>query len=102
MASAATSSTAVDLGEKPYNLLTVEIPTMTSAGDLYIQGSIDGTTYRRCRASSSGVVGAIAAYVLSSITQCMVAFPEFHCRYVKIETSTATVDNAFSFNIILS
>ena len=46
MASAATSTPSIDLA-RGWNNVMLEVPTMVSAAEIYIQGSSDNSTFRR-------------------------------------------------------
>jgi hypothetical protein len=85
---AATFSTAVDLGGS-YRYYAIEIPTMTSATDIYIQGaSTDGGTYRRiyfATEDSSPVVCQFPSSVTNGIYAIVGPLP----RYVRTEYSSA-------------
>lgn len=79
------------------------IPSMASGCDVYLQGSADGTTYKRLRWSAAGTGAGTstpaARFVDSSITLCLVPFGRPGVPYLKIELSTAMT--ATSANIVV-
>jgi hypothetical protein len=102
MASATTFSSGVDL-QKAWNKISVEIPTMASGSDVYLQGSIDGTTYRRvCHAPNTNSATVGGQFVTSGVTNVIVPFNNAHVRFVRIELSSATSDTPYTFNVICS
>lgn len=84
---ATTFSTSVDLGGS-YRYYAIEIPTMTSATDIYIQGSSDNSTFRRiyfATEDASPVVMTFPSSVTNGIYAVVGALP----RYVRTEYSSA-------------
>jgi hypothetical protein len=81
----------------------IQIPTMASGTDVYLQGSLDGTTFYRVRWSAAGTgVGTTTpaqVFVNSSVTQALVPLNPPAVKQVKIELSTAMT--ATSCNIVL-
>lgn len=101
MASAGTLTPAVDL-QRSWKNVFLEIPTMTSNTQHYIQGSSSNTTYRRIyhpQQNSPAPVGA-AFIVDSAVTNALIPIPA-GIRYLKIET-TATVNDGAVYRIICS
>jgi hypothetical protein len=103
MASGATLlTTAVDIGEI-CRIVRLHIPTMTSNTDIYIQGSHDGTTYRRIYAQiwSTSALLHSPLKIASGISQAMVELQGAQgYRYLKIEFSTAITATAPTFRVI--
>jgi hypothetical protein len=87
-ASGATVSTAVQLGHS-FRGYALEIPTMASGTDIYLQGSTDeGTTYRRiyfATEDSSPVVAQFPSSVTNGIYPIVGLLPD----RVRVEFSTA-------------
>lgn len=81
----------------------IQIPTMTSGTDVYLQGSLDGTTFYRMRwgakGTGTGTSTPAQQFVNSSITQALVPFDPPSVLQVKIELSTAMT--ATSCNIAI-
>ena len=98
-ASGATVSTAVDLGHS-FRSYSIEIPTMASGTDIYIQGSTnEGTTYRRIYFStedSSPVAIQFPSNVTNGIYPVVAALPQL----VRVEFSTAITATAPTIKFI--
>lgn len=98
-ASGATLSTGLDLGGS-YKAYALEIPTMASGTDIYLQGSVDGgTTYRRIyfkTEDSSPVVVQFPSSVTNGIYQVDAALPSL----VKVEFSTAITATSPTIRLI--
>lgn len=94
-AAAATFSTAVDLGGS-FRHYSIQIPTMTSATDIYIQGSNDNSTFYRlyfATEDNSPVVCHFPSSVTNGIFGIVGSLP----RYVRTEYTSA---NTGAGNII--
>lgn len=102
IASGATLSTYVDIA-RSYKTLYLEIPTLSTASNIFIQGAAtaDGT-YRRIFNPSinSSTVGINVFQVLTAASNGYVPIPN-GIRFLKVETSTS-VGNGATFNIICS
>lgn len=101
IASNTTLTSQVDLG-KAYDKVVLEIPTMPSGCDIFLQGaSSDGGTFRRIyNAGSNPDTTPLAVQFDSSITNCFVETPAF-CRYMKVELSASGMsDNSATFNFV--
>ncbi len=99
--SGATLSSAYDLG-RVWQSAWLEIPTMTSNTQVYIQGSSDGSTYRRIYHPpiNTNVVSANLFAIPSAVTNSIVPIPNGF-QFLKVET-TATVDDGCNFVVICS
>lgn len=103
LSSGVTLSDEIDLG-RGWDLVSVEIPTMTSGTDVYFQAAAtSGGTYRRLhhRLTASDD-SPVAMNVNSSITQAIVPLEFVQSRYLKIELSTAMTATSAQFNVICS
>ena len=101
MATLATLTSAIDVGGS-YKRMLIEIPTMVSGTDIYIQGSnkIDGTFRRIYQSeSSSGTRTNVPLAFGSAITNCLVGFVPV-CQFIKLEFTTAATANAHSFKVV--
>lgn len=100
MTSGTTTSSGFDLGRAFQNVY-LEIPTMASGTDFYIQGSSDGTTFRRLMhpAANSSSVQVHTFVIGSAATNRMVPIPNAF-RYFRVELSTAMTDTVSVFKII--
>jgi hypothetical protein len=100
VASAATASSAIDLGGA-YGNCYLAIQSMTSNSQLHIQASdkLDGT-YSRVQhfPINSATVANNTYTILSSVTNAIVPIPA-GLRYVKVER-TATADSGHSYVIL--
>lgn len=94
MASGATLSTAVNL-QALYEKVYLEVPTMAS-GSLYIQGSSDGSIYRRITQEATP---ASDFEINSAATQRMIAIPPYFQHY-KVESSSGATDTTTTFKFI--
>jgi hypothetical protein len=99
LASAGTSTSALTMpGE--FQRVLLEIPTMTSSSDLYIQGSTDGTTFRRVMQDVAVTTSVqvntftIASAATNRFVPLNAVFP-----YMKVEATTASV-TAVTFKLI--
>lgn len=98
MASGATLlTTPLDCG-RAFARVYLEIPTMASGTDIYIQASSDGTTYRRIY-----LLGDYSTMTVwsagSATTQCHVQVPAGF-RYYKPELTTALTDTVTTWRLI--
>lgn len=103
MASAATFSSAVDLGNG-WNRVSLIIPTMPSGADIYLLGSdtISGT-YRRVFHGPNTNSAVVAGYfVTSAVTNCILPLTNWPLQFCKVELSSATADNAYTFKFVCS
>lgn len=97
MAATATLTSAYDLSPRGWPKCYLDVPTMASASDFYIQASVTETgTYRRITAQDPNQ--ATDFKIASSVTNRIVPIPTGF-RYVKVEASTANTA-ALNFNII--
>lgn len=98
-ASGATSSSQIKM-DRSFNGVYLVVPTMTSNTEMYIQGSDDGTTFRRVFHPSinSSTVSTNKFAIVSGATNCIVPVPN-GLKYYIIETS-ATVDSGCTFKLI--
>ncbi len=102
---AASISTAIDLAGG-FQYVFLEIPVLTgidSASPVYVQGSSDGTTFRRIAYAqlNTSTVAVNDFVIASSASNRMVELPDFAFRYVKVEVSGAATQ-AVGFKIICS
>lgn len=98
--SAATLSDAVDIGELA-TIVRLEIPTITSSS-VYIQGSAEGTTYRRIYKTIENGAGAIVNVPVSfdsTVSQAWVEIPTGY-RYLKVELTSGISDATSTWNIV--
>lgn len=98
MTSGATLSTLIDLGTS-YEGYLLEVPSMSSGGDVYIQGadSSDGT-FRRVYFNASTSTPA-AVQIASSVSNALIPLNARLPQYVKIEVSTAATATPYKFRI---
>ena len=100
LASGATSSSGYDFGRAFQNVY-LEIPSMASGSDFYIQGSSDGTTFRRVMhppVASSSI--QVQTFVIGSAATGRIVQVPAGFRYMKVEVSTALTDTVSTFNFI--
>jgi hypothetical protein len=97
MADGATLSSGFDLGGL-YDELYLKIPTMASAADIYLHGSVDNSTYYRISqppVANTSSVQLNDFRVVSTTSQRFVPIPTGF-QYYKIELSTlASADIGF-------
>lgn len=101
LASAVTSSTEIDIG-KAYSKVLLEIPTMPSGCDVFVQGAREsGGTFRRIyNAGVNADSTPQAVFFDSTITNCFVEIPAY-TRFLKIELSaSAMADNQATFSLV--
>lgn len=100
LASGVTLSSSYDFGGSFRNVY-LEIPTMASGSDFYVQGSSDGAAFKRVMhpvVNTSSI--QIQTFVIgSAATGKMVPVPAGF-RYMKVELSTALTDTTSTFNFI--
>lgn len=103
MASGATVSTGMFTLCRSFHRVYLEVPTMTSGCDIYLQGSSNGTTFRRIKHPPVNTSAAQVHdwYLASSITQRMVEIPAGF-KYIRPELSTAMTATAVDFKLICS
>lgn len=101
MASGGTLTSAYDLG-RMWQSVWLAVPSMTSNSQVQIQGSHDGTTFRRVMHPpiNSSTVGVNVFAISSAATNSIVPIPNGF-QYLKVET-TATVDSGCEFVVICS
>jgi hypothetical protein len=103
MAAAATATASLDLSGA-FHKIILEVPTMTlaAASPIYIQGSSDGSTFRRIAQDTNSATAQTNDLMLASgLANRMVPVSIFGCRYLKIETSAAATAT-ISFKVICS
>ena len=102
IASAATSSSAIDLGGA-YNRIMVGIPTMTSATDIFFRASdaIDGTYRKIYHRSKVDSTTPTAVNFDSSVTNCFVPL-DVAAQFFQIAYTSATTDASQTFKVICS
>lgn len=92
------TSVQVNLG-KPYHLVFVEVPTMTSQTAWSLSASSDGVIYRKLNKTINSSTLQFASYTVgSAITGVIVDVPGGH-QYYQIDT-TAVVSFSAAFKII--
>ena len=102
IASGATLSSAITI-PLSRNHLHLEIPTMASGTDVYIQGSSNGSTFRRLyHGPTISSANPAAVYLNSAVTNCMVDLDSVACEYIKIELSTAMTATSAQFKILIA
>ena len=101
IASGATLSNQADLG-RGWGRISLEIPTMASGTDLFIQAanSTSGTFRRYHHRLTSALDTPAAMNVNSSITNCLLPLEFVNAQYLKVELSTAMTATSASFNFI--
>jgi hypothetical protein len=103
--SGTTLSSEIDLG-KPWNLLSLRVPTMTSGTNIFIQGAgTTGGNFDRiytAAGDSAGDTTPEAWEVDSATCQAIVPFAKPPTRYIKIELSTAMTASSAIFEVICS
>lgn len=101
MASGGTSTGAIDLA-RSWKMVYLEIPSMTSNTQIYINASSDDETYRYTYHPMSNAAAPTGNRFLinSAVTNAMVPIPNGF-RYIKVET-TATVDGSCLFKVVCS
>lgn len=102
IASGATLSSAITIPISR-NHFHLEVPTMASGTDVYIQASIDGTNFRRVVYTptlTNAAPGPI--YLTSAITNCFVNIDILSPEYLKIELSTAMTATSAVFKVVIS
>ncbi len=99
LASAATFS-SIDTFSDGVQAAYLEIPTMTSGADFYLQGSTDGTTFRRIMQPivASSTIQINTFTIGSAATNKIIPIP-LAAPYMRVELSTAPV-TAMTFNFI--
>ena len=102
IASAATSSSAIDLGGA-YNRVMVGIPTMTSATDIFfrVSDTIDGTFRRIYHRSKVDSTTPTAVQFNSSVTNCFVPV-DIAARFFQIAYTSATTEASQTFKVLCS
>ena len=102
IASGATLSSMITI-PIPRNQIQLEIPTMASGTDVYIQASNDGSTFRRVyHGPTISVSNPAALFVNSAVTNCHVDLGVLSNEYIKIELSTAMTATSAQFKILIS
>jgi hypothetical protein len=102
VSSGVTLSDSIDLG-RGWGHVSLEIPSMPSGTDIFIQGSTENGTgvYRRHhhRITNSSD-NPTPMNIDSSITNCFVPLEFVRVRYLKIELGTAMTANAAIFRVV--
>lgn len=101
IASFATSSSGLNIN-RSWTSVYLMIPTMTSNTELYINGSVDGTTYRQIYNPQQNSVNPVGTRFLinSAVTNAFVPIPNGF-KYIKVEAS-AVISFTAAFRIICS
>lgn len=101
IASGATISNQVDLG-RGFNHVSLEIPSMASGTDLFIQAanSSSGTFRKYHHRLTTTNDSPVAINVNSSVTNCFLHLEFVNAQYLKVELSTAMTATSASFNFI--
>lgn len=101
MASGATLSTAIGPTPGGTERMAIEIHTMASGTNVYIQGAMsnDGT-YRRLYQPPVSSATPVAMGVDSSITNCIASFDKVQAQYIKIEIATAMTATTACFTVV--
>lgn len=98
LASNTTLTSALDISRAWRNVY-LEIPTMTSGCDIYLQAADSATgTFRRVYSKVNSATVANPWYILSSITQCLVDVPA-GLRHLKVEITTAMTATSVNFKV---
>ena len=103
IASGLTLSSQVDLG-RGWDHITLEVPTMASGCDIFVQGSNSnsGTFRRFYHRIAEGTDNPTAMNLNSSVTNCLIQLEFVNTRYVKVELSTAMTATSASFAFVCS
>jgi hypothetical protein len=96
---ATTTSDSIDLGHA-WDRVYLRIPTMTSGGTMYIQGSVDNSTFKRVYATDEANGTVQIFQIAQTITNCVVPLPVEGIRYLKVENTTGMTDATTTFKII--
>ena len=101
MASAGTTTGSLDL-QRSWKQMWLEVPTMTSNTELYINASSDSSTFRYTYhpMTNSGSPTGNRFLINSAVTGAMVPIPN-GLRYLKVESRVA-INNGAVFKIICS
>ena len=101
MPSGGTSTASLDIA-RSWKTIYLEIPSMTSNSELYINGSTDNVTFRMTYHPQGAVTAPIGVRFLinSAVTNAIVPIPN-GVRYIKIESS-ATINNGCVFKVLCS
>jgi len=102
IASAATSSSAIDLGGG-YKKVMVGIPTMTSATDIFfrVSDTEDGTFRRIYHSPKVDSTTPTAVQYDSSVTNCYVPV-DIAARFFQIAYTSATTEASQTFKVLCS
>ena len=83
-----------------FNQVYLQVPTMAS-GDLYIQGSADGTTFSRiCKEQGNTTTVHSQFLIGSAVTQKIVPIPAAGIPYLKVESSSGCTDVVTTYKFI--
>jgi hypothetical protein len=102
MASGSTLSTYINVSVS-YNKILLEVPTMTSGTNIYMQGAVSASgTFRRIMNPSTNVTGVAPSYfnIASSVTGGNFVEVPFVLPYMKVELTTAMTDTTSNFNLV--
>ena len=104
MATGATLTSSFNLSERSWTIVYIDIPSMASGTDIYIQGAASsGGPFRRIHhpVLNAATFESNTFVIGSSCTNRLVLIPT-GLRFLKIEQSTAMTDTASVFNLICS
>ena len=104
MTTGATLTSHYDLSERAWTIIYLDIPSMASGSDFYIQGAAtDSSTFRRIHhpVINAATFDSNTFVVGSSVANRLVLIPT-GLRFIKVEQSTAMTDTASVFNLICS
>ena len=99
----ATLTSYLDLSTRAWGQIYLEIPSMTSGTDLYVQGSHDSQTFRRVMHPTPNTHDfQINTFSIGSACSNRLVLIPNGLQYVKIEASTLMSSTAHEFNLICS
>jgi hypothetical protein len=100
VAASALVTTVADL-TKAWANITLEVPSMTSGTELFIQGSSDNTTFRRIfHPIGSSVANPTAQQIASSVTNCFVPLVNAAVQYLRVELPSGPTSAAHTFKFV--
>jgi hypothetical protein len=98
-----TLTSFLDISTRSWDKVYLQVPSMASGSDFYIQGSIDRVTYSRIMHPILNSTIAFAnTFTISSLSTNRIVLIPNGIRYIKIEASTALTNSAVQFNLICS
>ena len=98
----ATLTSALDLQTRPWTNIYLDIPTMASASDFYIQGSAENDNYRRIMHPVINGQSDPNTFIIGSAAANKIVPIPNGVRFIKIELSTALTSNSLEFRLICS